>query len=61
MTREVVKTQVFQFGHNLPTMTMEEYADREQAAAIERTQRQEEYAIDVVLLPRLLTYSLRMP
>ncbi|CEG47156.1 tor signaling pathway regulator [Plasmopara halstedii] len=36
MQREIIRSSVFKPGHRLPTMTLEEYADREAAEAIER-------------------------
>lgn len=43
VTRETVKASVFQFGHRLPTMSLEELADRELADAQERQARQTAY------------------
>ncbi|KAH7465986.1 hypothetical protein KRP22_014970 [Phytophthora ramorum] len=42
MRRETVRSGVFQPGHRLPTMTLEEYADRELADAQERQKREQE-------------------
>lgn len=42
MRREVIRTQVFQPGHRLPTMSLEEYADREYTDAVERQKREAE-------------------
>ena len=39
--KEKFKAQVFRPGHNLPTMTLEEFADMEVAEAIERKKRQD--------------------
>ncbi|OQS05178.1 hypothetical protein THRCLA_02646 [Thraustotheca clavata] len=40
MKREVIKGRVFQPGHRLPTMSLEELADRELADALDRQERQ---------------------
>jgi immunoglobulin-binding protein 1 len=40
MRRETIRSQVFQPGHRLPTMSLEELADREYADAVERQQRE---------------------
>ncbi|KAJ0404268.1 hypothetical protein P43SY_000668 [Pythium insidiosum] len=42
MRRETIRSQVFQPGHRLPTMSLEEYADRELADAQERQRREQE-------------------
>ncbi|KAG7399975.1 hypothetical protein PHYBOEH_007495 [Phytophthora boehmeriae] len=42
MRRETIRSGVFQPGHRLPTMTLEEYADREVADAMERQKREQE-------------------
>ncbi|RLN78202.1 hypothetical protein BBJ28_00015287 [Nothophytophthora sp. Chile5] len=42
MRRETVRSGVFQPGHRLPTMSLEEYADREVADAMERQKREQE-------------------
>ncbi|KAF4138153.1 TAP42-like family [Phytophthora infestans] len=42
MRRETVRSGVFKPGHRLPTMTLEEYADREVADAMERQKREQE-------------------
>ncbi|GLD99665.1 hypothetical protein PINS_up008391 [Pythium insidiosum] len=42
MRRETIRSQVFQPGHRLPTMSLEEYADRELADAQERQKREQE-------------------
>lgn len=44
MRRETVKSGVFQPGHRLPTMSLEEYADMEMADAQER-QKREQYVV----------------
>lgn len=44
MRRETIRSGVFKPGHRLPTMTLEEYADRELADAQER-QKREQYAV----------------
>jgi hypothetical protein len=41
MRRETIRARVFQPGHRLPTMSLEEYADRELADAKERQQREQ--------------------
>ncbi|CAK4615352.1 hypothetical protein LEN26_006085 [Aphanomyces euteiches] len=40
MKREVIKGQVFQPGHRLPTMSLQEFADRELEDALERRERE---------------------
>ena len=40
--RSQYQQQVFQPGHNLPTMSLEEFADREMADAMERQARDQE-------------------
>jgi hypothetical protein len=40
--KEEIRSQVFRPGWNQPTMSLEEYADRERAQAMEREQRQNE-------------------
>ncbi|TMW65232.1 hypothetical protein Poli38472_009399 [Pythium oligandrum] len=42
MRRETIRSEVFQPGHRLPTMSLEEYADREVADAMERQKREAE-------------------
>lgn len=42
MRRETIRSGVFKPGHRLPTMSLEEYADREVADAMERQKREEE-------------------
>ncbi|KAG6969011.1 hypothetical protein JG688_00005529 [Phytophthora aleatoria] len=42
MRRETIRSGVFKPGHRLPTMTLEEYADREVADAMERQKREQE-------------------
>ncbi|KAE8879514.1 hypothetical protein PF005_g25309 [Phytophthora fragariae] len=42
MRRETIRSGVFQPGHRLPTMSLEEYADRELADAKERQKREQE-------------------
>ncbi|GMF27530.1 unnamed protein product [Phytophthora lilii] len=44
MRRETIRSGVFKPGHRLPTMTLEEYADREVADAMER-QKREQYVV----------------
>lgn len=39
LRKEEVRARVFQPGYNLPTMTLEEYADLEVQAAKEREER----------------------
>lgn len=46
ITRENFKATVFRPGHRLPTMSLEEYADKEVADAIERGQR-EKYGLQL--------------
>ncbi|ETW10525.1 hypothetical protein H310_00809 [Aphanomyces invadans] len=40
MKKEVIRGQVFQPGHRLPTMSLEEYADRELADALARQENE---------------------
>ncbi|KAI9912227.1 hypothetical protein PsorP6_009845 [Peronosclerospora sorghi] len=40
--RETIRSSVFKPGHRLPTMTLEEYADRELADAMERQKREQD-------------------
>lgn len=40
ITRENFKAAVFRPGHRLPTMSLEEYADKEIAEAMERGKRE---------------------
>ena len=40
VTRENFKAKVFRPGHRLPTMTLEEYADKEREEAIARGKRE---------------------
>ncbi|KAG6619275.1 tor signaling pathway regulator [Phytophthora cinnamomi] len=42
MRRETIRSGVFKPGHRLPTMSLEEYADRELADAQERQKREQE-------------------
>ncbi|KAL3666456.1 hypothetical protein V7S43_008705 [Phytophthora oleae] len=42
MRRETIRSGVFKPGHRLPTMSLEEYADREVADAMERQKREQE-------------------
>lgn len=41
MRKETIRSQVFQPGHRLPTMSLNEYADRELADAQDRQKREQ--------------------
>lgn len=40
MTKETIRAQVFQPGHRLPTMSLEEYAEKEMEGALERQEKE---------------------
>ena len=52
MKKEEIRSKVFRRGWNQPTMTIEELADREVAAALERDRRQKEQEAAQVDAPR---------